>query len=96
MEYDFIGRTFRLVEEGGGPIKEILVVSCAPTLFGARAASRFNAGTPAPSGFSSTARSNAAIAPRESPSCSATSPSAFCTSAAEAFSRAAVSRLLRA
>jgi hypothetical protein len=24
MEYDFVGRTFRLVEEGGGPIKEIL------------------------------------------------------------------------
>ena len=24
MEYDFMGRTFRLVEEGGGPIREIL------------------------------------------------------------------------
>jgi len=24
MEYEFVGRTFRLVEEGGGPIKEIL------------------------------------------------------------------------
>jgi hypothetical protein len=24
MEYDFLGRTFRLVEEGGGPIQEIL------------------------------------------------------------------------
>ena len=25
MEYQFMGRTFRLVEEGGGPIQEILV-----------------------------------------------------------------------
>ena len=24
MEHDFVGRTFRLVEEGDGPIKEIL------------------------------------------------------------------------
>jgi hypothetical protein len=24
IEYEFLGRTFRLVEEGGGPIKEIL------------------------------------------------------------------------
>ena len=24
MEYEFVGRTFRLVEEGGGPIKAIL------------------------------------------------------------------------